>query len=132
MIARRAALAGIAMAVLGAGAARAFAGVQGMEEVDLYGMIGKITAVPGKREALIALLTEGSADMPGCLAYIVAEDRGHADAIWVTEIWKTKAYHDDSLKLPQVQAAIAEARPLIAGFETAAETKPVGGHGLEG
>jgi quinol monooxygenase YgiN len=128
MIARRPVLAGLALGILGAAAAEGKA----MEESELYGMIGKITAVPGKRDALIALLTEGTSDMPGCLAYIVAEDRANPDAIWVTDIWKTPQYHADSLKLPAVQAAIAKGRPLIAGFETSAETRPVGGHGLEG
>jgi quinol monooxygenase YgiN len=103
-----------------------------MEEIDLYGLIGKITAIPGKRDALIAALSAGSGDMPGCVVYIVAEDRSHPDTIWVTEIWDTKQYHDDSLKLPAVQAAIAKGRPLIAGFETLAETHPVGGRGIEG
>jgi quinol monooxygenase YgiN len=128
VIARRPLLAGLALAMLGAAAAKGSA----MEESELYGMIGKITAVPGKRDALIGLLTEGTSEMPGCLAYIVAEDRANPDAIWVTEIWKTPQYHADSLKLPAVQAAIAKGRPLIAGFETSAETRPVGGHGLNG
>jgi hypothetical protein len=32
--------------------------------------------------------------------------------------------------LPEVQAAIAKARPFIAGFEFQVETHPVGGFGL--
>ena len=43
----------------------------------------------------------------------------------------TKASHDASLTLPQVQAAIARARPLIAGFDSGAETEVVGGIGLD-
>ena len=88
--------------------------------------------MPGKRGELIALLTEGTADMPGCLAYVVAEDLKDPDGIWISEIWKTRQYHDDSLKLPAVQAAIAKGRPMIAGFETSAETRPVGGIGIAG
>jgi len=129
MIQRRPMLAGLALAMLGG---PAIARRLRVEEVDLYGMIGKITATPGKRGELIALLTAGTAGMPGCIAYVVAEDRADPDAIWVTEMWKTKAYHDDSLKLPAVQAAIAKGRAMIAGFETAAETRPVGGHGIKG
>ncbi|HWK34801.1 putative quinol monooxygenase [Sphingomonas sp.] len=96
----------------------------------MYGMIGKITARPGQRAALIALLLDGSADMPGCLSYIVAEDAADADAIWVTEAWDSEASHKASLALPQVKAAIGAAMPLIAGFDTAATTRPVGGKGL--
>jgi hypothetical protein len=34
--------------------------------------------------------------------------------------------------LPAVQAAIAKARPLIAGFSNRVETVPLGGYGLPG
>jgi quinol monooxygenase YgiN len=101
-----------------------------MEENTMFGMLGRMKAVAGKRDALIALLLEGSGAMPGCLSYIVAEDLADPDAIWVTEAWDRKESHDASLKLPQVQAVIAKARPLIAGFDSSAQTKPVGGIGL--
>lgn len=128
-LSRRPLLAGIAMAMLGG---PALAGALRMEEIELYGMIGKMKAQPGKRGELIALLSGGTADMPGCLAYIVSEDLKEPDVIWITEIWKTKQYHDDSLKLPAVREAIAKGRPLIAGFELGAEVRPVAGLGLKG
>lgn len=102
-----------------------------MEELLMYGMLGRMKALPGKRDALLALLLEGSAAMPGCLSYIVAKDLADPDAIWVTEAWESKQAHADSLKLPQVRAVIAKARPLIAGFDSSAETQPVGGVGLK-
>lgn len=37
-------------------------------------MIAKITAVGGKRSALVEILSRNSKTMPGCLSYIVAED----------------------------------------------------------
>jgi len=129
MIDRRPVLAGLALAMLGG---PALARGKRMEEVDLYGMIGKMKAQPGKRAELIALLGGGTGDMPGCLAYLIAEDLKDPDGIWITEIWKTKQYHDDSLKLPAVREAIARGRPLIAGFETSVEVKPVAGVGLKG
>jgi quinol monooxygenase YgiN len=97
----------------------------------MYGMLGRMKAVPGKRDQLLALLLDSSAGMPGCLSYIVAKDLKDPDALWVTEAWDSKEHHDASLKLPQVQAAIAKARPLIAGFDSRAETEPVGGVGLK-
>lgn len=103
-----------------------------MEEVEPYGLIGKIKARPGKRAELVALLSGGTGDMPGCMAYLIAEDLKDADGIWITEIWKTRQFHADSLKLPAVQAAIAKGRPLIAGFETHVETRPVTGIGIKG
>ena len=96
----------------------------------MYGLIGKILVVPGEREALIDILLEGVAGMPGCLSYIVARDLADGDAIWVTEVWDSQASHQASLGLPAVQEAIRRGRPLIAGFGERFETQPVGGHGL--
>lgn len=96
----------------------------------MYGLIGKMLATPGKREALIEILLEGQADMPGCLSYIVARDAEDDDAIWVTEVWESQASHEASLSLPTVQQAIERGRPLIAGFGERFQTEPVGGQGL--
>lgn len=96
----------------------------------MYGLIGRMLAQPGQRDALVAILLEGTADMPGCLSYVIARDPKHADALWVTEVWTDPASHRASLSLPAVQAAIAKGRPLIAGMDSRTETEPVGGHGL--
>ncbi|HWK41478.1 MAG TPA: putative quinol monooxygenase [Croceibacterium sp.] len=93
---------------------------------EIYGLIGQIRAVPGKREELVTLLLQGSKAMPGNLAYIVAEDLADPDSIWITEVWQTRTDHANSLNLPAVQQAIAQARPLIAGFGARAETRPIG------
>ncbi|MBK8984741.1 MAG: antibiotic biosynthesis monooxygenase [Chloroflexi bacterium] len=96
----------------------------------MYGLIGKIRVVPGQRDALIAILLQGTGQMPGCLSYIIARDAADDDAVWVTEVWDSPASHEVSLSLPTVQAAIAEGRPLIAGFGERFITEPVGGCGL--
>lgn len=96
----------------------------------MHGLIGKMKAVPGQRDALIAILLDGIGGMPGCLSYVVARDPADADAVWITEVWDSAEHHKASLSLPQVQAAIAKARPIIAGFDTHIVTEPVGGHGL--
>ncbi|HEY9553914.1 putative quinol monooxygenase [Allosphingosinicella sp.] len=98
----------------------------------MYGLIGKMRPKPGERDALIAILLEGVGAMSGCLSYIVARDTGEADAIWITEVWDSEASHKASLQLPAVQAAIAKARPILAGFDSHVVTQPVGGHGLAG
>ena len=97
----------------------------------MYGLIGKMRALPGQRDALIAILVEGVSGMPGCLSYVVAQDPADPDAIWVTEVWDSEASHKASLTLPAVKDAIARGRPLIAGFDQHTETVPVGGHGLQ-
>jgi len=96
----------------------------------MYGLIGKINAGPGQREALTSILLEGMQDLPGCLSYIVAHDPSDPNGIWITEVWDSPASHQASLKLPSVQKAIAAGRPLIAGFGERYETKPIGGLGL--
>jgi quinol monooxygenase YgiN len=96
----------------------------------MYGLIGKITAVSGQREALITILLNEVADMTGCMSYIIARDTADADAIWVTEVWGSEASHQASLSLPTVQEAITRGRPLIAGFGERFITEPAGGYGL--
>lgn len=96
----------------------------------MYGLIGQLIAVPGQRDALISILLNGTASMPGCLSYIVAKDLSNPDAIWITEVWDSQERHTASLSLPSVKEAIALGRPLIAGFGERFETQPTGGVGL--
>mgnify|MGYP001998992573 FL=1 len=59
----------------------------------MYGLIGKFIAAEGQRDALIDILLEGMADMPGCFSYVVARDPGDANAIWITEVWDNADSH---------------------------------------
>jgi quinol monooxygenase YgiN len=122
---RRAFIAGT-VALVGVGRA----GATMTEERGMFGLVGKMRAVPGQRNAFIQILLEGTGGMPGCLSYIVARDPADADAIWITEVWDSRESHRASLQLPQVRAAIARGRPMIAGIDSSAETEPVGGIGL--
>jgi len=128
-VSRRTAVAALAAVPL-AGAATAANAFTTKEKHRMYGLIGKMRAQPGQRDALIAILLEGTAAMPGCLGYVIAKDKGDADALWITETWDSQASHQASLTLPAVKAAISQGRPLIAGFGERFETEPVGGHGL--
>ena len=96
----------------------------------MYGLIGKMTAKPGQRDALESILLETQGGMPGCFSYIIARDTDNPDALWITEVWDSRASHAASLTLPVVQQAIARARPIIAGFSDRVVTTPVGGIGL--
>ena len=96
----------------------------------MYGLIGKMTAIPGQRDALADILLGGTSAMPGCLSYVVATDPAEPDALWITEVWDSAESHRASLSLPAVQAAIAKGRPLIAGFGQRTETAPLGGVGI--
>ena len=97
----------------------------------MYGLIGKMLAAPGKRAELLAILLENIGAMPGCLSYVIACDGASEDGIWITEIWDSRESHAGSLQLAQVQATIARAKPLIAGFGERFETEPLGGVGLQ-
>jgi quinol monooxygenase YgiN len=121
---RRTLLGAAAVATLAPAVARA------RQPAPMYGVMGKMKAQPGKRADLIAILLDATADMPGCRSYVVAEDLQDADAIWITEVWDDEASHKASLTLPDVRAAIARARPLIAGFDSQTITRVVGGTGL--
>jgi quinol monooxygenase YgiN len=115
---------GLALTALGGTAAAQGAAAQ------MYGLIGSMKTQPGQRDAVLAILLEGTGAMPGCLSYIVAKDPVDADVIWITEVWDSRESHAASLRIPAVRAAIQRARPLIADFDNAQETIPVGGIGL--
>jgi quinol monooxygenase YgiN len=93
----------------------------------MFGLIGKMRCVSGRRGDVAAILSGGSRHMPGCLSYVVAEDPADADALWITEVWDDEASHRASLNLPSVKEAIAKGRPLIAGFELHVKTRPIAG-----
>ena len=52
----------------------------------MYGLIGQMIAVSGKKDSLITILLAGTKDMPGCLSYVISEDSENEDALWITEI----------------------------------------------
>jgi quinol monooxygenase YgiN len=96
----------------------------------MYGEIGKIIAASGKRDEVIENILNVVTDMPGCISYVVGKDASNSDAIWISEVWDSKASHDASLSLPPVKAAIAKNLPLIASFGDSVVTTPVGGFGF--
>jgi len=93
----------------------------------MFGLIAKLTIIPGKREEMIGILTDSASGMPGCFSYTVAEDAADANVLWVTEVWESEAAHDASLSLPAVRDAIPRARLMVTGFEKVAATRPVWG-----
>lgn len=96
----------------------------------MYGLIGRVLAQPGQRDALAELMADGMQDMPGCLSYVVARDNADENAIWISEVWDTAENHTASLSLPAVQGLISKARPMIAGMDSRVETTPLGGIGI--
>ena len=103
--------------------------------MNKYGLHGSLKAKKGKGEELALILLEASklvAKTKGCISYVVSKDVQDQEVIWVTEIWETKADHDNSLKDPAVRSLISKAIPILGGTpESGQELEIIGGHGLE-
>lgn len=100
--------------------------------MDRFAMYGKVIAKPGQRDAMVELLLEAArllTPLPGCELYIVNIEPSDPYAIWVTELWRSEADHDDSLKLDSVKALIGKARLLVAGGSQI-RLVPMGGKGF--
>lgn len=78
---------------------------------------GTLGVVAGRRDELVAHLIERNDALRGigCLAYEVGVNDDEPDTVFVVELWQSQEAHRASLSLPQVQAAIALARPLLTG-----------------
>ncbi len=103
-----------------------------MNVLAQFGLIGRLVAQTGHRDALVAHLREGAELMesaPGCELYAVGIGET-GDDVWVTEIWTSREDHASSLSLPGVKDLIGRARPLIAAMEQVAELQvaAVAGH----
>ena len=96
----------------------------------MYGTISRIVAAKGRGVELAVHVLTGIEHFPGCLSYIVSRDETDADALWVTEVWTSKASQESALVRPAIREAIFGAAPLIALFEGVARTAIVGGLGV--
>ena len=102
--------------------------------MDKYGLHGSLKAKKGKGDELASILVEASqlvSQTKGCLLYVVSKDSQDKDIIWVTEIWDTKADHDNSLKEPAIRSLISTAMPILGGTpEKGQELEVIGGYGI--
>lgn len=96
----------------------------------MYGLIVKLTVLPGRREEMIGILKESAANLQGCFSYVVAKDANDENTVWVTEVWDSMASHDRSLSLPSVQSVIPRAKAIVSSSNKIAVTSPVWGAGL--
>ncbi len=102
--------------------------------MEYYGLIGKLTAQPGKGEQLAAILVEASELMKnakGCMQYLVSLSEDDPDAVQIVEVWQSREDHDLSLAYPGVKELIGRAMPILNGSPQKGVTlKVIGGHGL--
>lgn len=82
-----------------------------------FANVGTLGTLPGKRDEVVAHLTRPSNALAeaGCLLYEVGVDDSQPDMVFVMELWVSTEAHRASLQLPEVQQAIAEARPWLSG-----------------
>lgn len=82
-----------------------------------FANVGSLQAAPGQRDLLVEILTRANPDpeRAGCLIYEVGTNDDEPDTVFVAELWSSADAYRASLALPSVQAAIAEARPLMTG-----------------
>lgn len=83
----------------------------------MFANAGTLGAVAGKRDELVAHLTQRSDVLReiGCLSYEVGTNDEDPDTVFVVELWDSEEAHKRSLELPEVQASIAAVRPLLSG-----------------
>lgn len=83
----------------------------------VFANAGALGSAPGKRDELVAHLTQRSSVLAeiGCLSYEVGTNDAEPDTVFVIELWRSAEAHRASLALPEVQASIAAARPLLSG-----------------
>jgi quinol monooxygenase YgiN len=97
-----------------------------------YGYIGTMRTTPGNRDQVAKILLSGAETLKsqGCSLYVVSTLDNDPDLIHVTEVWESKHHHDASLNLPETQAAIRQAMPMLTKEFTSQELTVLGGLGL--
>ena len=98
-----------------------------------YALINKMTAKPGKRAEVVAILLDSGKSFnsnPACLLYLVYEDKKNPNVIWVEDVWAGKDEHTAAMSTPEMRPQVMKCMPLLEGMPEQIEVTPVGGKGL--
>ncbi|MFE1318326.1 putative quinol monooxygenase [Kitasatospora phosalacinea] len=82
-----------------------------------FSVYGRLTALPGRREELVALLLEGlraGGDNSGLLDYSINTVPDDPDTIWLTQLWTDKEAHDTTTRSEPVTAVTRRLPALLA------------------
>lgn len=93
-------------------------------------LINKLTAKPGRRDQVAAILLESGRAFEGvgaCLMYLVSRDADDDDVIWVQDVWTDEAAHERAMANPAMQEQVRRAVPLLAGMPEQHRIEPAGG-----
>lgn len=90
--------------------------------MNKYLLQGKLVAKAGSRDELTAIMLRASALMKakaeGCELYAVGHSESDENAVFITEVWTTKANHEASLMVEGVRELITKAMPILAEMPT--------------
>lgn len=94
-----------------------------------YGYLATMRTKAGHRDDVVRILLSGLDGLRqvGCRLYVVGVSETDPDLIWVNEVWESKADHEASLQLPETNAAIERAMPMLTGDFTGQELTVAGG-----
>jgi quinol monooxygenase YgiN len=83
----------------------------------MFSVYGRMTALPGRRDELIAALLDGlrAGGDGGLLSYTINAAFDDPDAIWLTQLWVDKDAHDATTRSEAVAAASRRVPALLAG-----------------
>jgi quinol monooxygenase YgiN len=96
-----------------------------------HGYIGSMKTKSGHRDDVVSILSNSFDQLRelGCVFYLVGLSDTDDDTIWVTEIWQSKAHHDEAIQLPEAHEAMAKAMPMLIGEFNSEELTLAGGLG---
>ena len=82
----------------------------------MFSVYGRMTALPGRRDELIALLLDGfrASTDGGLLVYSINAAFDDPDTVWLTQLWVDKEAHDATTRSDAVAAVTRQVPPLLA------------------
>ncbi|MGW4803394.1 putative quinol monooxygenase [Kitasatospora sp. NPDC004272] len=96
-----------------------------MSSGNEFSVYGRMTALPGRRDELVAVLLDGfrvSGEAGGLLDYSINTAFDDPDTVWLTQLWTDKEAHDATTRSEAVAVVTRRVGPLLAG-------KPEGSYG---
>ena len=91
-----------------------------------YGFRATIPALPGKGDALVALLLTAQPS-EHCVLYLVGRSASDPDTVFVTEGWTSKDAHATNFASERAKAFVAKIAPLVREGSRYEDEVPVGG-----
>ncbi|MFD6162346.1 putative quinol monooxygenase [Nocardia sp. NPDC060256] len=88
-----------------------------MASENMFSVYGRMTALPGRRDELIAVLLEGfraGDEGGGLLSFSINTALDDPDTIWLTQLWIDREAHDTTTRTEPVAAASRQIPPLLA------------------